>query len=79
MEQNFTPQDNTLFLLCLVVLTVISGLIVWFNIVGPLIRDIKYIKMEMSRSADENEFKYWEKELKTLYRRHLPIIGRFIK
>ena len=34
-----------------------------------------YIKMEMARSANEKERKYWEEELKRLYISKIPVIG----
>ena len=34
-----------------------------------------YYKMEMRRSSTNEEYEYWKKE----YRRHLPVVGRFIR
>ena len=48
------------------------------NVVMPLIKDRRYIKMEMQRSEGE-EYEYWKKELKKLYRYYIPLIGRFIR
>lgn len=36
-----------------------------------------YIKMEIERSTSEKELSYWNKELKKLYLRKIPIFGMF--
>ena len=38
-----------------------------------------YIKMEMERSFEEEEYRYWRRELKRLYWRSIPLIGRFLR
>ena len=38
-----------------------------------------YIKMEMKRSPNERIARFWKRELKILYLKSIPIIGRFIK
>ena len=38
-----------------------------------------YIKMEMARSYEEEEYRYWRRELKYLYLRSIPLIGRFFR
>ncbi len=52
-------------------------LVVYFEIIAPLMEDRARIKMEMYRSYDEEEYRYWKRELKRLYLRHIPLIGRF--
>lgn len=36
-----------------------------------------YIKMEIERSTSEKELSYWNKELRKLYLRKIPIFGMF--
>lgn len=38
-----------------------------------------YIKMEMERSFEEEEYLYWKRELKMLYIRKIPIIRSFAR
>lgn len=38
-----------------------------------------YIKMEIQRSYEEDEYRYWRRELKYLYLRSIPLIGRFFR
>lgn len=79
MEHTYTTQDNTLFLIGIVILIFFAIIIFWVTIVIPLAEQRDYIKMEMQRSTSETEYNYWEKELKKLYLRYIPIIGKFIK
>jgi len=48
----------------------------YVNVIVPFLDERKYIKAEMETSEGE-EYKYWKNELKFLYLRHIPIIGRF--
>ncbi len=49
-----------------------------FKVIVPFCDDRNYIKMEMQRSYDEGEYRYWKRELKRLYISHIPIIGRLL-
>ena len=50
-----------------------------FNIFLPFMEERDYIKMEMARSYEEEEYRYWRRELKYLYLRSIPLIGRFFR
>ena len=50
-----------------------------FNIFLPFKEERDYIKMEMARSYEEEEYRYWRRELKYLYLRSIPLIGRFFR
>lgn len=39
----------------------------------------RYIKMEISRSANHDEALYWRHELKLLYLSYIPIVGYFVR
>ena len=71
-------NDGTL----IAVMAVIIGFFLIFALVINLYLPFKnkrdYIKMEMSRS-DDNEYYYWKRKLKKLYLSYIPIIGRFFK
>ena len=55
----------------------ITALFVNFFI--PFKEERDYIKMEMQRSYEEDEYRYWRRELKYLYLRSIPLIGRFFR
>lgn len=38
-----------------------------------------YIKMEIERSYNEKEYRFWRRKLKYLYLRSIPLIGRFFR
>ena len=49
------------------------------NFFIPFKEERGYIKMEMQRSYEEDEYRYWQRELKYLYLRSIPLIGRFFR
>ena len=49
------------------------------NFFIPFKEERDYIKMEMQRSYEEDEYRYWRRELKYLYLRSIPLIGRFFR
>ncbi len=44
----------------------------------PFRENRDYIKMEMHR-AEGSEYRYWSRQLKTLYLSHIPIVGWFFQ
>lgn len=56
---------------------IILALVINFFI--PFKEERDYIKMEMERSYEEDEYRYWRRELKYLYLRSIPLIGRFFR
>lgn len=77
MENTDSIVNVVLILIFLIILLLLMIAFV-LNVIMPLIKDRRYIKMEMQRSEGE-EYEYWEKELKKLYRYYIPLIGRFIR
>lgn len=67
----------------IVIIAVIIGtfllLAFFINLYLPFKEERDYIKMEMERSYEEEEYRYWRRELKCLYLRSIPIIGRFFR
>ena len=61
---------------------IIGGFIIiafFINFFLPFKEERDYIKMEMERSYEEEEYRYWRRELKYLYLRSIPLIGRFFR
>ena len=69
------------FLLIIVAMIIGAFLIValFVNFFIPFKEERDYIKMEMQRSYEEDEYRYWRRELKYLYLRSIPLIGRFFR
>lgn len=78
MEFSYYTYENPLLIWGIVI--AVSILIIWWAIAMECTsRERKYIKMEMERSFDRGEYRYWEKQLTRLNLRCLPIIGLFIR
>lgn len=73
----YDTEGDMLIILGLAVLILFVLLAIYFDIIHPLIKEREYLKMEMRRSYNEYEYRYWKRELRRLYLRHIPIIGRF--
>ncbi len=54
-------------------------IIVHLNVIICFKEKRNYIKMEKSRSIDEERYRYWKAELKRLYLESTPVIGKFLK
>ena len=69
------------FLLIIVAMIIGAFLIaaLFVNFFIPFKEERDYIKMEMQRSYEEDEYRYWRRELKYLYLRSIPLIGRFFR
>ena len=67
----------------IVIIAVIIGtflfLAFFINLYLPFKEERDYIKMEMERSYEEDEYLYWRRELKYLYLRSIPLLGRFFR
>ena len=69
-------QSFTFF--CILTLMLIIIMIFFFNTILPFLKERQYIKMEIARSGKKEKC-YWERRLKQLYTRHIPVLGRFIR
>lgn len=49
------------------------------NFYLPFKEQRDYIKMEMERSYEEEEYLYWKRELRRVYLSSIPLIGRFFR
>lgn len=69
------------FLLIIIAINIGAFLIaaLFVNFFIPFKEERDYIKMEMERSFEEEEYRYWRRELKYLYLRSIPLIGRFFR
>lgn len=50
----------------------------YVNIIHPFLVNKRYIKSEILRSCDEEEFSFWKNELKKLYISQIPFLGKLI-
>ncbi|MBE7019842.1 MAG: hypothetical protein E7411_00205 [Ruminococcaceae bacterium] len=71
-------NEILLIILVAVFFLIFFSAVICLNLVLPLLRERRYIKTEMRRSRSEGEYLYWKNELKKIYLRRIPIIGRFI-
>ena len=80
--ENYNTQDDIITFIGIVFLlfiTVFILLAIYLNVIHPFIEERNYIKMEMQRSFDEDEYQYWKWRLKQLYLKSIPVIGRFFR
>ncbi len=50
-----------------------------FEIVSPLLEKRRYLIMEMHRACSEHERHHWQKELRKLYLKSIPVVRWFIE
>lgn len=81
MDYNTDALFNDEFLLFIIAMIIGTFLFIALivNFFIPFREERDYIKMEMERSFEEEEYRYWRRELKYLYLRSIPLIGRFFR
>ena len=81
MDYSTDTLLNDEFILIIFAMIIGAFLIValFVNFFIPFKEERDYIKMEMQRSYEEVEYRYWRRELKYLYLRSIPLIGRFFR
>ena len=81
MDYSTDTVLNDEFILIIFAMIIGAFLIValFVNFFIPFKEERDYIKMEMQRSYEEDEYRYWRRELKYLYLRSIPLIGRFFR
>ena len=72
-------NDEILIVIIAVIIGIFIFLVFFINSYLPFKEERHYIKMEMDRSYEEDEHRYWRRELKYLYLRSIPLIGRFFR
>ena len=72
-------NDETLIAIIVAIIGFFLFFAFFINFYLPFKEERDYIKMEMQRSYEEDEYRYWKKELKHLYLRSIPLIGRFFR
>lgn len=72
-------NDDFLILMLAMILGSFIVVALFVNFFIPFKEERDYIKMEMQRSYEEDEYRYWKRELKHLYLRSIPLIGRFFR
>ena len=81
MDYSTDTLLNDEFILIIFAMIIGAFLIValFVNFFIPFKEERDYIKMEMQRSYEEDEYRYWRRELKYIYLRSIPLIGRFFR
>ena len=69
--------------IAIVIIVAVIGFFMFFaffvNTYMPFKNEKDYIKREMARSFDEEEYLYWKRELKMLYISEIPIIRSIVR
>ena len=72
-------NDEFLIFIAAMIIGFFVILAFFINFFLPFKKERDYIKIEMERSYEEDEHRYWRRELKYLYLRSIPLIGRFFR
>ena len=79
-QNTYTLSSTTdLLLILALIVGVFLFLVLYINFFLSLNKSRRYIKMEMSRSVDKEEYLYWKHELKMLYINRIPVARAFVK
>ena len=70
---------DPLFLIAAVMAIAFTISVLCVKVFIPFKKQRDYIKMEMKRSLEEQEYRYWRRELKKLYLQAIPLIGKFFR
>ena len=70
--------ENLLFIIAIII-GVLLIIALFVNFIIPFKEERDYIKMKMEHSYEEEEYRYWRRELKHLYLQSIPLIGRFFR
>lgn len=71
-------MENDVFILAgLLAIIFLAISVFYLEVIAPIIDEREYIKMKMLNSISKEEYDYWRWELRRVYLRHIPIIGRF--
>ena len=57
---------------------VIFGALFYANVVLPFKSAKSYIEMELSRAFNDEQRRYWKRQLRNLYVERIPIIGPYL-
>ncbi len=72
---NRTQEDQALFIFILCI--VITMLLCYFvSLLKSLLEERRYLKIEMNRSYEVQEFQYWKRKLRLVYIAHIPFFGK---
>ena len=72
-------NDETGFVIIAVFIISFIFIAFFINFFIPFKEEKDYIKMEMERSFEEEEYLYWKRELKMLYISKIPIVRSIIR
>lgn len=69
---------TTMTVLFAIIIIAILGVLLYANVVVPFANAKAYIKMELSRAFNDEQYRYWKRQLRNLYIERIPIIGRYL-
>ncbi len=69
---------TTLTYIIAFIIIVILGTLLYANVILPFKSAKAYIEMELSRAFNDEQHRYWKRQLRNLYVVRIPIIGRFL-
>ncbi len=78
MPNNIENESNVFVISIIVVIGVIVLFAFFANAVVPFFEKRSHIKMEMERSCNEREYRFWKKKLKNFYISSIPIVGKLL-
>lgn len=67
-----------LYLVLIMPLLIFVFLAVYIRKIKPFNESRRYIKLELSRSFDDSEKRYWKRKLKRLYISNITLFGRLL-
>lgn len=72
-------NDETFIFVAAIIMLLIVMVALFVNSYISFKKERDYIRMEMARSYREKEYCYWERKMKCLYLRYIPLIGRLFR
>lgn len=77
MEYTEKIQTDTILIFiagCILLCFILVG--IYLTYIRPFLEEREYIIIEINRSCNEKEYQYWKSELRRLWLRQIPIIGK---
>ena len=72
-------MGNGIVIISIVVaVAVICVFMLCVSVIIPILEERAYLKTEMKRASSSGEYRYRKRQLKKLYWRSIPVVGRII-
>ena len=72
-------NEETKFIIFVVFIIFFIFIVLFINFYLPFKAERDYLKMEMARSFEEEEYLYWKNKLKMLYISKIPLVGSIVR